>query len=320
MVSRLLAVMGLCGVLFFVPACSEAPLESGQAELEGPGEVGEEGLVAEDFVISLDGQKLTPEHLKWMNRRNPGQVPDQRTAADLANYWLEIQLLYEESMSRGITNQPGAEFVADFVAKESYVRRLVRQVREEAKVTDEQVLDYYEKNKATDRMLREPARFSFSRVESKDLAASEAAFARISGGENINDVAREISTGRDAEKGGQVKQVTAEYVQRRYGKELLDAFEAGSQGDIVGPIKLASGSYAVVRLDEKTESRALAFDDIKEALRSRLNGKIQREAVRDLIDSIKASAADRIVKSQYLLDGEKLPRPRPSGGRGQRPQ
>lgn len=320
MVWKVVAWIGACAVLLSVSACStEAPDVAG---VQPPAVARAEAAAAEpqDFAVSLDGQKLTAEHLRWMNRRDPGKDPDARTAAELANYWLEVQLLYEEAQRLGITSQTDARFVADFVTRESYVLHLIRQVREESKLSDEQMRDYYEKNKATDRQLREPARFSFSHIETKTLQESQAALDRINAGESINEVAVEFSTGLDAKKRPEPERVTSKYIERRYGKDFLDALTAASQGSVIGPIKLRKGNYGIARLDGRFEARALPFEDIRKPLKARLTGKAQRQAVQKLRNSVKQRAGDRVVKSQRILEGEKLPRRRGRGGPGARPR
>lgn len=314
MVCKLVFQVGMCVLLLSISACSTQTPDVVPTTLQATAEpepVEQEKQPApesEQFVVRLDDQKLTSQHLRWLNRRQPGTDPSGPTLKAIADYWLNIQLLYEEAGRRGLTDDPQAKFEAELAVKNAYVRTLVQQVREQAQPTDEQALDYYQKNKDTDPALKEQRRFSFSHIRTKTLREAQALIQRINQGAGINALIQESSAADDAKEGEKVQKLMEDLVRARYGQKFLDALLAASEGAIIGPVKLRDGSYGIARHESAAggfPAGAKPFEQVQKIIKAKLTRDVQGKALDNLIASLKEKAQSRIVKSKQLLEAEK---------------
>lgn len=311
MVCKFVFQAGMCVLLLSIPACSTQTPDVVPTTLQAtaepePGEQEKQPAPeSEQSVVRLDDQKLTAQHLRWLNRRQPGTDPPESMVKAIADYWLDTQLLYEEARRRGLTDDPQAKFTAELAVKNAYVRTLVQQVREQAQPTDEQVLDYYQKNKDTDPALKEPRRFSFSHIKTKTLREAQALIQRINQGAGINDLIQEPSAADDTKEGEKVQKLVENLVRARYGQKFLDALLAASEGAIIGPIKLRDGSYEIARYEKTFPASPKPFEQAQKVIKAKLTRDARGKALDNLIASLREKAQSRIVKSKQLLEAEK---------------
>ena len=257
-----------------------------------------------DFIVSFDGEKLTLEKIAWLSPQAAG--PDM--AARFAEHWMGTQLLYEEALRRGMGDDEKLKFVLDWQNKKAYVDELVKQIRSDVKVTDKEIADYYEKNKESDSALTEPLGLTFSQVSCRTLKEAQGIRQRVDKGENINALAEQYSVDRDARRGGKVMNTTPPTIERRFSKELLNALLYASVGDIVGPIQVRRGFYAVARFEGRRESKIMPFETAKHSIRMNLQSRVQMRVVDDLLAPLEEKAKGRIVKSALLIEHEESKR------------
>jgi len=324
MFSKILLRVGMAALLLNVASCSaqesETPkaadveakqvkptVETEKAEAEkvqsaAPKAVEQKQVAVDpcEFIVSVDGVKLTLEKIGWIEPR--AARPDM--AARFAEHWMDTQLLYEEALRRGLGNDEKLKFVLDWQNKKAYVDELIKQIRSDVKVTDEEITDYYEKNKESDPALTEPLRLTFSQVSCRTLKEAQEIRRRIDKGENINALAEQYSVDRDARRGGKVMNTTSPTIARRFSKELLNALLYASVGDIVGPIQVRRGFYAVARFEGKEESSIMPLEMAKHSIRMNLQSRAQMRVVDELLAPLKEKAKDRIIKSTLLLEHE----------------
>lgn len=255
---------------------------------------------ASEIIICLGDKKLTMQQVKWAD---PEVVPsiDRQRIADFANWWLENELLYAEAQRRGVTNEPGAKFVAEMMRKRAFAQELKSRVRDSVKISDEESLAYYEKNKETDPRLKVPGFLSFSHIRTKTLKEAEAVLERIKAGEDVNALAKELSTHVDAKTGGVVRSLVYNTVKRSFGARFFGALLAAKEGELIGPIKLQGDlGHEVARHKGKIEPGIRPFKEVKGRIVTQLLQPRRREAADELIKSLKEKAADKIVKGPRI--------------------
>ncbi len=311
--------ISLCVLLLTIASCLEpettAPKSAagvGEVEtaLAGPVPEGEEVVGDAEVIVSLGDKKLTRQRAEWMQ---PGAGKDDNMMTRLADWWVENELLYEEAERRGITREPKAKFIAELMKKKTFVAELGAHVRDAVKISDEKILAYYEENRQTDSRLEEPGHLSFSHIRTNTLEEAQAALERMKAGEDINELAKELSIYRDAKRGGAVRKYRYNVVKRRFGDEFFEVITAAKAGELIGPVKSKKDSYEVARLEDKTEPRILPFEKAKEQIRSRLWRTERENAFGSLLESLKQASADRIVKSPRIIQEDK-----PAGGESDR--
>ncbi len=302
---NILRIVVLATLLFGVVACEE------QAQKPAPPVVSQEPAAEavevspdDEVIISYGEEKLTMRHIQY---RQPNA--DARTIKKLADSWLRIQLLFEEAKRRGITEDPLAKSDAKIVARQVYGQALKKAVQNAVQTTEEQMRDYYEKNKESDRRINEPAKLSFTHVASKTLEESQAIFDRVKAGADIVALAKELSIDYDKRKNGAVKNVAETIVSRRFGGEFLNAILYASEGDIIGPVKATLGMgkgerYEVARFEGRVAGGIKSFEEVKDYIEGRLLQTEKRNVVGDLIKSLEEKAADKIFRSERILKVE----------------
>jgi parvulin-like peptidyl-prolyl isomerase len=264
---------------------------------------------ASEVIIKLGDEDLTMQEVLW---RVPN--PDPVQIARLAKSWLETELLYAEAERRGITNLPKAKFFADIMRKNAFAQELQRQVVEAVKISDEDVQAYYENNKNIDQELTTRGALSFSHVRTKTQQEAEAVLKKLKAGDNINQLAKNLSVASDAIRGGAVNQQSYTQVRRLFSADFLDRLSAAEEGQLIGPVAVVTprkAFYEVARKDGEVKPVPLPFDQVKDELKPRLERVAQRAAYQSLLDSLTKAAADRIVKSPTLIEAEKAAPERP---------
>jgi len=301
---NILRIVVLATLLFGIVACEEqaqepaAPVVSQEPVVEAV-----EVSPDDEIVISYGEEKLT---LRQIEYRKPNA--DARTIKKMADSWLRIQLLFEEAKRRGITEDPLAKSDAKVMARQVYVQALVKAAQNAVEVTEEQMRDYYEKNKETDRAINVPTKFSFSHVATTSLQDAREVLNKIKAGADIGAVAREVSIDLDGRRAGAVKNLTQTSISRRYGQKFAAALLAASVGEVVGPIKSGTSRtgdrYEVARFDAREEGGMKSFEEVKDYIEARLLRAEKKTVAVDLAKSLEEKAADKIYRSERILKVE----------------
>lgn len=292
----------LCVLLLTIASCSapETITSRGTAEVSGAettkAESEKVGSDASEVIIRLGDKKLTVQQVKWMQPNAAGPQ-----IAMLADWWLENELLYAEAKRRGITKERKAKFLAEVMRRRGFAQELRTQVWDAVKISEESILAYYEKNKKTDRNLQRPGRLSFSHIRTKTLEEAQAVLERIKAGEDINELAKELSIDDDAKKGGVVKKRMYKTIRRKFGNEFFEALEAAKEGELIGPIKAKKDGYEVARQERKIEPEPLPFEKVKDSIKTQLQRTEKDKTLKSLLDSLKKEADDKIVRSPLII-------------------
>jgi len=262
---------------------------------------------AEEVLVSYGDKKLTMRHIEYMQ---PGA--DSKTIKMIAKWWLPTQLFSAEAVKRGLDNDPAVRYRADLRVKQEYAEGLRKHVRDTTQVSEDQLRDFYDQNKETDRRINEPAKLSFTHVSSKTLEESQAILERVKAGEDIGAIAKELSVDYDKRKGGAVKNLTEINIGRRFGTEFLNAILQATEGDVIGPVKatLSMGKaerYEVVRFEGKVPGRIKPFDEVRDYIKTRAERTEKDNAVDDLLKSLEEKAGE-IYKSEQILKLRRPPR------------
>jgi peptidyl-prolyl cis-trans isomerase C len=248
----------------------------------------------DEVMAKYGDQKLTLKEVKFFV---PSVTPE--SARQLAQQWLDLQMLYAAAQSRGLTNDPKSKLMAELNSKQVFARELMNKVASEVNVPASEVREYYEKNKNTDPQLSEPNRLSFAHVKTKTAEEANAVKKRIEAGEDIEKIAKELSTAADAKNGGSVKKAPQQMVERQYSKEFADALLAASEGKIVGPISVRDG-FEVARHEGKLSSKVRPFEQVEQSIKGNLEQKEKSEASQKFMDELKKESKPKMYMSPLL--------------------
>jgi foldase protein PrsA len=140
------------------------------------------------------------------------------------------------------------------------------------KVSDQQIEDYYNKNKA---QFAQPERRDLSIVLTKTEAKAEEAKAALQSGESFKSVAKEYSID-DASKaqGGKLPAVA----KGQQEKAFDDAIFKADKGKVYGPVKTQFGYY-VFKVDKVTKASQQTLEQAKTTIQQVLASQNQQEAL-----------------------------------------
>jgi len=251
----------------------------------------------ENIIVSVGESKFTMQHVEWMQPNT-----DPKLIQQMAEWWVNNELLYAEAIKQGIGDKNKTRFLTDLTKKQLYAKELIEKTQNAAEVSDDEILAHYEENKNTTPGFKKPTTFDFVHIQANDLEDANAVVERIQSGEDAEEVAKRLSIARDASKGGVAKNHMARTVRSRFGDEFLKAISAAEVGEVVGPIKLKNGTYEVVVLTIKTPASIKNFEEVKEQIKMQLTKKAKADAYKNLIEGVRVEAEGKIVESEMLKE------------------
>ena len=290
-----------------VPVPPPLPPQEGQKQQDPPQDA---NAVALEMIAQFGDKKLTMQHIRW---RSPNPT-DQQIAA-LGESWIEVELLYQEAQKRSLLDDPRVSFLAEMQKKGAIAKELKRQVAGSVQITDEMVLTYYEQNKDKDVRLASIGFAGFSHVTTETLEQAESVLKRIKAGEDINALAKELSVADDADKGGKLRRSTYRRIRTLYGSDFFEKLKAAKQDELIGPVE-TDDAYEVARKELDIKPELKPFEEVEAYLRGRLQRSEGAKAVKSLLEEIRENNADKIVKSDRLVEAEKAAAQKPPATRG----
>jgi hypothetical protein len=289
-ITFLVLLLGISACSTDAPKATEPTVGTSEQQSEPMGQV----------IATVGDKKLTLEQLEWISRRRGGPSPSPRTIYRIAEYWIDVELLSQEAWKLGLQKSDKAEFMADFGVKDAHANAMIDYIRDNTEVTEQDVLDYYEENKDISSQIKDPPKFSFSHIRTKTLEAAQAALERLKQGENINELAKELSVYYDSQRGGKVEGLIERAVKTGYGAEFLKALEAASEGELVGPIKTSNDFYEVAKLEGKLEARIKPLEYVKDKLRTTLTYRFQSQNIEEQLKALKEKTKTEILYSPSM--------------------
>lgn len=244
-------------------------------------------------VATYEGKNLT---IKEVNYLAPGS--DFDTIKNVADFWINSQLLYDEAVKKALDKDAKIQFMADIAFKKSIASAYIEQVQNAIQVNDVDIKKYYDQNKDTDPRLKEPLYLSFSHITVDTNEQAMLVKSKLEKGEEINELAKTMSVASDAKKGGRAAKYKEDTVRMRFGDSFADALLKASEGDIIGPIKDKDGKFEIARHEGKRMPHVIEFDKVKEQIKSTLTNERKRKATEDTINSLRENA-----KGKYQLNG-----------------
>jgi foldase protein PrsA len=174
-------------------------------------------------------------------------------------------------------------------------------------VSDQQIKDYYEKNKA---QFAQPERRDLSIVLTKTEAKAKEAKSALQSGEPFKSVAKQYSID-DASKaqGGKLPAVA----KGQQEKAFDDAIFKAQKGKIEGPVKTQFGWY-VFRVDKVTKASQQSLEEAKTTIKQVLASQNQQKALDEFVKDFRKKWKDKTeCRDEYVTqDCKNAPEPTPT--------
>ena len=160
------------------------------------------------------------------------------------------------------------------------VQMVLKETIESVSVSDEEVKDYYEQNKAQFvKGATVNAKHILTDSEEKCAAILESI---VNGEKTFEEAAKESSTCPSGAQGGDL----GEFGKGQMVKEFEDAAFQAEPGHVVGPVKTQFG-YHLIKVESRTEESIASFDEAKESIRRNLLNRKQNTVYNEKVKALR---------------------------------
>jgi foldase protein PrsA len=158
--------------------------------------------------------------------------------------------------------------------------------KEQGKVTDEDVAEYYEKNK---KRFSQPEQRDLNVVLTKTKAKADQAKRELDGGAKFPAVAKEYSIDQASKaNGGKLPDVP----KGQQEKALDEAVFSAEQGAVEGPVKTQFGWY-VFEVTDETAGSQQSLKESEETIRGLLKSEREQKSLQDFIEEFREDFKDQ---------------------------
>lgn len=204
---------------------------------------------------------------------------------------IKKELLYQEAVKRGLDKDPEFLHKLEEFKKLTLIGQLLeKEIEAKAKVTDQDVKDYYEKHKEE---LSSISQIRASHILVKSEGEAKKIIERVKKGEDFAAIAKKNSIDPgSAKNGGDLGYFSS--------GQMVPEFEAAAaklkKGEISSePVKTKFG-YHIIKVTDRKTGDAVEFEKIKNVLFQRISAERQKEFFDSYIENLKKTYKVEINK------------------------
>ncbi|MEC4675583.1 MAG: peptidylprolyl isomerase [Nitrospirota bacterium] len=240
-----------------------------------------------DFIARVGDVRITQADYDREFRALPAYAQEMfKDAGGRERFLDEIikkELLYQEAVKKGLDKTPEFKRKIEDYRKISLISDLFeKEVTSKAMVSDQEVRDFYEKNKGEFTTI---SQIRARHILVKTIDEAEKVLARLKKGEKFEDLAKAVSIDKaSAAKGGDLGYFSK--------GEMVPEFENAAMGLEIGeisrPVKTPFG-YHIIKAIDKKAGPAVEFESVKAMIMQKLLGDKQKEIFDKYIAGLKKS-------------------------------
>lgn len=269
-------------------------------ESEQPGgkivaEIGVEKITEADLDAIIEGAIdnqlspvaafMTPEQLNEQKKKMVEQYRNPQARQQYLQTWLARETLYRQALMEKLTEKTEVKKVLDELARGVLSQHMMnKQLAAKTNITETDLQTYYTANKSS---YVEPAKARISHILVDDEQEANDVIARIKGGEDFGEVARQLTKDESTkESGGKIDTEVSkgphvpgigDFAELN---EKIFAAEAASVLD--GPFKTEKG-WEIIRVEAKQAERQKSFDEVRQQVMSTLLSQKRQDVQQDYI-------------------------------------
>ncbi len=192
---------------------------------------------------------------------------------------------FQEALKReGLTEEQARAELRDRLLQE----KLYEKVTEDVKVSDQEIEEYYEKNK---QQFSQPASRTVRHILVKTKAKANDLYAQLQDGGNFAALARQHSTDKSSAKQGGKIPVTQGSTVPPFDKV---AFELDT-GEISQPVKTQFGWHVIKADTDVKEAKATPLKDVEQSIRQQLESDKKNKVLQDWLKELEEKYDDETV-------------------------
>ena len=239
----------------------------------------------ENKVLAVvGGKEITENDLMEIVKRYPenrqGFFSTEQGKKQLLDQVIGLQLMYEFGKENKYDETDAYKAEVEKLSKELLTQMVVNKVLSEVTVTDEEVKDFYNKNK---QMFMQPETVSAKHI----LVDSEEGCKKIreeivEGGLTFEEAARKYSSCPSKEQDGNLGEFSKGMMVPEFEKV---AFELPI-GEVSEPVQTQFG-YHLIKVDSKNEPKVQELEDVRETVVNQLIQQNQQKKYFEFINELK---------------------------------
>lgn len=238
----------------------------------------------ENKVYAVVGEKeitqdQVNEFLQSIGPQNAMQLQNEEGTKRIVDELVSHELLYLDALESGLQEEEGFKAELEKVKSNLLKQYSIQKILSEASVSDEEIAEYYERNKAMF-VEGEKVRASHILVDSEEKAGEIAE--SIKSGAEFESQAAEFSSCPSKDRGGDL----GEFQRGSMVPEFEDAAFGMEIGDVSDPVKTQFG-YHIIKLTDKKPSEDKSLEEVKENIKNQLLGLRQQEVYYTKVDDLK---------------------------------
>ncbi|MBN1155080.1 peptidyl-prolyl cis-trans isomerase [candidate division KSB1 bacterium] len=257
----------------------------------------DEKVESQQVIVKIRDEELTLEMLREMI---PVDDPSMVSYEQIQNYiqrWIERELTYQEAVRLGMKkNDAELKKIVKRAEKNYLIDSLMDSLwTEEVEISEQEMMDYYEKNK--DNFLSERIEIRALHILVEDMNVGREVRRRLLNGEDFESVAREVSLDYERNLRIDLGYFASENIIPEIGNTLFRQRE----GTLTQPLSSQFGYHIFKILDKRDPNTQKEFDEVKEEIHQRLLAIRHNEIYNDFIADIK-NKVDVKTNFEYLKD------------------
>lgn len=233
-------------------------------------------------VIARVGEAvLTLEALEASIPEQMNQQISAEEKQEMAERWVEKQLLYREALRRGVDQDPLVKKWVEQAEIDLIVNTLLkRELKEISEITEAEITQYYDEHQDEFMWENDAVRGRYIQVGARRKAMS--IYRRLSRGASFEDIIA---------KGGPTEVSSGDlgyFSQDEVEDDLWKAVSNVKVGAFSQPVRTRSGYQIIQVLDRKKAGTVRELDDVRERIMDLLLFEHQKERVDQLIHRLRA--------------------------------
>jgi len=289
---KALAVTILC-ILFFLNLNSISILaDEGTSTTETDTEVTETILPPETILASFDGQTITLGEFNQLWEQVPEEYKLQLDKSMVLDQMISEKLLIQEAKNMGLEEDNDVLEHIKKITEQILVQVLIeREILDKVKVTDEEVLEYYEQNKES---FTEKEQVHLYNILLESEEEAQDILKQLKAGGDFSEIAIEKSAGPSAAQGGDLGYLSKGTIISEI-EEVVFALEVEELSEV---IKTDFG-FHILKITEKKPETVKALEEVKEDIIQTLLPVKQKEAFENLLEELKGKVEIEINEEAF---------------------
>jgi len=258
------------------------------------------GRKEETVLASVNGTEFTLDDLYAEIPEDYWDSVTQEQKLQFLERWINGELLYQESLSRGLQREPQIKERVRAAEKNILIAELIQQeLDERVQVTDEEAREYYLAHQ--DDFARKADEVRASQILVPTLDEARRIRQELEAGGDFAQLAHEHSVDPTAEQGGDLGYFSREEVLHDLSKAAFSL----SPGAVSQPIKSEFGYHLITVTDMKKKGSVRSLDLVKEEITSQFAAQKELEELTLFLEELKGKSS--VKQNLELLGSAHIP-------------